>query len=129
MFFHFWILTSCHEKHLCIKLYWCIPDAMPQLNKITTIYRIILIQIKRDHSNSVISVHITVRVVLFWDDLSPLPLASLWLRSCMSFCLAYSVRSLGITQHDSRFTWLIPGLIWEIKIITFKVNYSPTLCM
>lgn len=50
---------------------------MPQLNKITTIYRIILIQIKRDHSNSVISVHITVRVVLFWDDLSPLPLASL----------------------------------------------------
>lgn len=58
----------------------------------------------------------------------PLPLASLWLRSWMSFCLAYSVRSLGMTQHDSRLTWLIPGLIWWIRIISWLkyLNFNQT---
>ena len=38
------------------------------------------------------------------------PLGSLCVSSCMSLDLAYSTRSFGITQQDSKLTWLITGL-------------------
>ena len=37
------------------------------------------------------------------------PGGSLWVCSWMFTCLAYSVRSLGMTQQEARFTWLMHG--------------------